>query len=51
MKMVSIEMVYKFDIVAKDAVRNAFDNAGLALALKEATEVVKTLSEELRETR
>lgn len=51
MKMVSMETVYKFDIVAKDAVRNAFDNAGLVLALREATAVVKTLSEELRETR
>lgn len=52
MTMVSMETNYKFDIVAtKDAVQNAFDNAGLVLALREATAVVKTLSEELRETR
>ena len=49
--MVSMETCYKFDIVAtKNAVQNAFDNAGLVLALKEATEVIKTLSEELRQT-
>ncbi len=42
MKMIKVSMgtVYKFDIVAKDAVRNAFDNAGLALALREATVVI-----------
>ena len=35
MTMVSMETVYKFDIVAtKDAVRDAFDNAGLILAFK-----------------
>lgn len=52
MTMVSMETNYKFDILAtKDAVQNAFDNAGLVLALREATAVVKTLSEELRETR
>jgi len=51
MTMVSMETCYKFDIVAtKNAVQNAFDNAGLVLALKEATEVIKTLSEELRQT-
>ena len=50
--MVSMESVYKFDIIAtKDAVRNAFDNAGLILALKEATGVVRILADELRETR
>ena len=50
MTMVSMETSYKFDIIAtKDAVRDAFDNAGLVLALKETTEVVKTLSQELRE--
>lgn len=51
MKMVSMETVYKFDIVAKNAVQNAFDHAGLVLALREATAVINTLSEELRETR
>ena len=52
MTMVSMESVYKFDIIAtKDAVRNAFDNAGLILALKEATGVVRILADELRETR
>ena len=52
MTMVSMETVYKFDIVAtKDAVQDAFDNAGLILALREATVVIKILSEELRETR
>ena len=51
MTMVSMETCYKFDIVeTKDAVRDAFDNAGLVLALKETTEVIKTLSEELRQT-
>ena len=51
MTMVSMETCYKFDIVeTKDAVQNAFDNAGLVLALKETTEVIKTLSEELRQT-
>ena len=50
--MVSMETCYKFDIIAtKDAVRNAFDNAGLILALKEATGVVRILADELRETR
>ena len=50
--MVSMETEYKFDIIAtKDAVRNAFDNAGLILALKEATGVVRILADELRETR
>ena len=49
--MVSMETEYKFSIVAtKNAVRDAFDNAGLVLALKETTEVIKTLSEELRQT-
>ena len=52
MTMVSMESVYKFDIIAtKDAVRNAFDNAGLILTLKEATGVVRILADELRETR
>ena len=52
MTMVSMETCYKFDIIAtKDAVRNAFDNAGLILALKEATGVVRILADELRETR
>jgi len=47
-----METVYKFDIIAtKDAVRNAFDNAGLILALKEATGVARILADELRETR
>ena len=50
--MVSMETVYKFDIVAtKDAVRDAFDNAGLILALREAAGVIRTLSDELRQTR
>ena len=50
--MVSMETEYKFSIVAtKDAVRNAFDNAGLILALKEVTGVVRILADELRETR
>ena len=50
--MVSMETEYKFDIIAtKDAVRNAFDNAGLMLALREATNVVRILVDELRETR
>ncbi len=50
--MVSMETVYKFDIVAtKDAVRDTFDNAGLILALREAAGVIRTLSEELRQTR
>ena len=47
---VSLEKEYKFNLVAKDAVQNAFDNAGLIVALKEATEVIKTLSQELQET-
>ena len=52
MTMVSMETCYKFDIIAtKDAVRNAFDNAGLILALKEATGVARILADELRETR
>jgi len=52
MTMVSMETEYKFDIIAtKDAVRNAFDNAGLMLALREATNVVRILVDELRETR
>ncbi|RJQ28696.1 hypothetical protein C4571_03110 [Candidatus Parcubacteria bacterium] len=51
MTMVSMETCYKFDIVeTKDAVQNAFDNAGLMFALREATGVIKTLSEELRQT-
>lgn len=46
-----MEASYKFDIVAtKDAVRNAFDDAGLIVALREATEVIRTLSKELRQT-
>ncbi len=52
MKKAALAMSYKFNIgVTKDAVRNAFDNAGLTLVLREATEVIKTLSQELRETR
>ena len=52
MTKVSIETNYKFNIVAtKDAVRDAFDNAGLILALREAAGVIRTLSEELRQTR
>ena len=47
---VALETEYKFNLVAKDAVQNAFDNAGLMLALREATGVIKTLSEELRQT-
>ena len=51
MTKVSIETNYKFNIVAtKDAVQNAFDNAGLILALREATGVIKTLSEKLQQT-
>ena len=50
--MVSMETVYKFDIVAtKDAVRDAFDNAGLILALREATGVIRTLCDELLQAR
>ncbi len=50
MTKVSIESCYRFDIIAtKDAVQNAFDNAGLVLALREATEVVKTLSQKMWE--
>ena len=50
--MVSMETEYKFNIVAtKDAVRNAFDNAGLILALREATEVIRTLCDELLQAR
>src|SRR3989338_8262679 len=38
MTMVSMETCYKFDIVeTKDAVQNAFDNAGLVLALRRET--------------
>jgi len=54
MKMikVSIETNYKFNIVAtKDAVRSAFDNAGLILALREATGVIRTLCDELLQAR
>ena len=52
MIMVSMETCYKFDIVeTKDAVQNAFDNAGLVLALRQATNVVRILVDELRETR
>ena len=52
MTMVSMETVYKFDIVAtKDAVRNAFDNAGLILALREAAGVIRTLCDELLQAR
>src|SRR3989344_4544097 len=52
MTMVSMETCYKFDIVeTKDAVQNAFDNAGLVLALRQATNVVRILVDELRETR
>jgi hypothetical protein len=50
MTKVSIESCYRFNIIAtKDAVQNAFDNAGLVLALREATEVVKTLSQKMWE--
>lgn len=48
---ISLETEYKFNIVAKDAVQNAFDNAGLMVALREATEVIKNLSQELQETK
>lgn len=52
MTKVALESSYKFNFVAtKDAVQNAFDNAGLILALREATDVIKTLSRELQETR
>src|SRR3989344_8072531 len=52
MTKVSIETNYKFNIVAtKDAVRNAFDNAGLILALREATGVIRTLCDELLQAR
>lgn len=52
MKTAVLATTYKFNIaVARDAVQNAFDNAGLALALKEATDVIKTLSVELQQTR
>src|SRR3989344_1678146 len=52
MTMVSMETEYKFNIVAtKDAVRNAFDNAGLILALREATGVIRTLCDELVQAR
>ena len=50
MKTATLATTYTFNIgVARDAVRNAFDNAGLVLALKEATGVIKTLSDELRQ--
>ncbi len=48
---ISLETEYKFNIVATDAVQNAFDNAGLMVALREATKVIKTLSQELQETK
>ena len=52
MTKVSIETNYKFNIVAtKDAVRNAFDNAGLILALRETTGVIRTLCDELVQAR
>ena len=52
MTKVSIETNYKFNIVAtKDAVRNAFDNAGLILALREVTGVIRTLCDELLQAR
>ncbi len=52
MTKVSIETNYKFNIVAtKDAVRNAFNNAGLILALREATGVIRTLCDELLQAR
>lgn len=51
MKKVALEVEYKFNLVAKDAVRNAFDNAGLIVALREAAEVIKTLSQELQATK
>jgi hypothetical protein len=51
MKTATLATTYTFNIgVARDAVRNAFDNAGLVLALKEATGVIKTISDELRQT-
>ncbi|MBI2990307.1 MAG: hypothetical protein HYY51_03950 [Candidatus Magasanikbacteria bacterium] len=52
MRTVSMETCYKFDILeTKSAVQNAFDNAGLVLALRQATDVVRMLVDELRETR
>jgi hypothetical protein len=52
MTKVSIETNYKFNFVAtKDAVRNAFDNAGLILALRETTGVIRTLCDELLQAR
>ena len=52
MTKVSMETNYKFNILAtKDAVRNAFDNAGLVLALREATGVIRTLCDELLQAR
>ena len=43
MKMVTLAITYKFNIgVTKEAVRNAFDNARLTFALREATK--KSLS-------
>jgi hypothetical protein len=52
MMKVSMETNYKFNIRAtKDAVRNAFDTAGLALALREATGVARISADELREAR
>jgi hypothetical protein len=47
-----METNYKFNILAtKDAVQNAFDNAGLILALREATGVIRTLCDELLQAR
>ena len=52
MTKVSIETNYKFNIVAtKDAVRDAFDNAGLILTLREAMGVIRTLCDELLQAR
>ena len=52
MKTAVLATTYKFNIgLARDAVRNAFDNAGLVFALREAMTVIKTLSGELRQTR
>lgn len=51
-KTATLATTYKFNIgLARDAVRNAFDNAGLVFALREAMTVIKTLSGELRQTR
>jgi hypothetical protein len=52
MKTATLATTYKFNIgLARDAVQNAFDNAGLVFALREAVGVIKTLSGELRQTR